>query len=213
MADIDDRNALGLEILDDAEQGLHLVRRQGRGRLVQDEHLAVRRDRLGDFHRLHLGNGQIAKALLGIKVHANLFEQLRGILIHFRMIDHRDASQQLLHRIAANVDVFRNAALRHGLEFLVHHRDAHIQRLQRIGDIYLLALVENFALVHLVNAKHALHQRGLAGAVLAHQRVNRAGPELELSMVKRLYARELLDNAPHFKSIFRHESASPFIPI
>ena len=92
----------------------------------------------------------------------------------------------------------------------MHHRDAHIQRLKRVVDFNFFALVVNFALIHFVNAEHALHQSGFTRAILAHQRVNRAGSELELRMIERFNARKLLDNLTHLKTIFRHERVPPF---
>ena len=121
------------------------------------------------------------------------------------MIDHRDNAQQLLHRVAPDVDIFSDRTLGNRLKLLMHHRDAHAQRLKRVVDVNLFALVIDFTLVHLVNAKHAFHQGGFASTVLTHQRVNRAGSELELRVIERLNARELLNNSAHLKTILRHE--------
>ena len=44
--------------------------------------------------------------------------------------------------------------------------------LQRIFKADLLAIYENLALVLLVNTGEDIHQRGLAGAVFAHQRMD-----------------------------------------
>ena len=66
MADIDDRNALGTQLIDDGEQRFDLGCGQRGGGLVQDQHLAVSRDGLGDFDQLHLGNTQ--RAQLGVRV-------------------------------------------------------------------------------------------------------------------------------------------------
>ncbi|MEI2612847.1 MAG: hypothetical protein V9G20_29740 [Candidatus Promineifilaceae bacterium] len=53
-----------------------------------------------------------------------------------------------------------------------------------------------------------LHQRRLAGAVLAHQRVNFTGLKLEARAVQRPDARELLIDIAHFNER-RHAASRP----
>ena len=120
------------------------------------------------------------------------------------MIHHGDEPQQLFHGIAAHENVFRHAALGNGLQLLMHHGDAQVERHQRILDINLFSLVKDFALVHSVNAEQAFHQRGLACAVLPHQGVHGARPELEIHMIQRFDAGERLYNALHFQTVLRH---------
>ena len=110
--------------------------------------------------------------------------------------------------IPATVDVFRNGPLRYGLQLLVHHGDALLQRVKRIGDMHRLALVNHLARVHLIYAEQALHQGGFARAVFPHQGVYRAGPQPERNVVQRLHAREFFADSLHFQQIFRH--VSPF---
>ena len=200
MADVDDGNAFLFQIINDAEQRLNLVGSQRRGGLVQNQHLAVGADSLGDFHRLHLRHAQLAQLLLGVEVHAHPLQQGGGVLIHFFMIHHREGTE-FLGGIAAKIDVFCHTAGGHGLKLLVHHGDALAQRVQGIGDVHLLALVVDLALIHLVNAEHTFHQRGLACAVFAHQRMHMSGLQLELGMVQRLHTREGFDHAFHLQAV------------
>ena len=120
------------------------------------------------------------------------------------MIHHGDEPQQLFHGIAAHENVFRHAALGDGLQLLMHHGDAQVERHQRILDINLFSLVKDFALVHSVNAEQAFHQRGFARAVFAHQGVNAARPELEIHVIQRFDAGERLHDALHFQTVLRH---------
>ena len=83
----------------------------------------------------------------------------------------------------------------------MHHGNAPVQGVQRSLDLDLLALVDHLALVHVIDAEHALHQCGLSGAVLSHQRVDGAGAEIELRVVQRLDARECLNDPTHFQTI------------
>ena len=55
----------------------------------------------------------------------------------------------------------------------------------RIGDRLLAAADQDVALGRAVIAHDAFDQRALAGAVLAEQRVERAGPHLQLDIVER----------------------------
>ena len=201
VGDVDDGDALLAKLVNDGKEGLHLRRRQGGGGLVQNQHLAVGGHGLGDLHQLHLGDAEGAQLGLGVVIQVNLFQNRRRVLVHLFMV-HGDDGPDALGGVAAHVDVLADAPLRDGLELLVDHGNAPVQRVQGTLDLDLLALVDNLALVHVVNAEHALHQCGLTRAVFSHQRVDRAGAELELGVIQGLYAGEGLDHAGHFQTIF-----------
>ena len=201
MADIDDRNALGPQLVHDGEQSFHLGGGQGGCGFVQDQHLAVRGNGLGDLHELHLGDAEGAQLSLRVVVQVDLLQHLGSILVHFFMVDDCDGSH-LFGRIAANIDVLADAALRDGLQLLVDHGDAPVQGIQGAFDLNRLPLIDDLAFVHMINAEHAFHQSGLAGAVFAHQGMDGAGAKLKLCVVQRLNAGEGLDDATHFQTIF-----------
>ena len=67
----------------------------------------------------------------------------------------------------------------------------------RVGDLDLLAAEFDRPCIGLVHADEDLHQRGLAGAVLAHQGVDGPGTDFEVDVVERLDAREGLGDALH----------------
>ena len=208
VADVHQCNALFLQLPHDAEQRLDLVRRQGGGGLVQDQHLTVGRDRLCDLHHLHLCDAQAAQLCPGVDIQLQLFQQSRRILVHFCMVHHRNGAI-LFGGVAPQPDILGHSTGRNRLQLLVHHRNAALQRVQRGGDVDLFALVFDLALIHLVNTKHAFHQGGLAGAVFAHQGHDLAGTKLQLCVVQRFYAGESLDHAFHYQTVFRHCSAEP----
>ena len=201
MADIDDSHALFPQFVDDGEKGLHLCGGQGRGGLVQDQHLAVRRHGLGDLHQLHLGDAEGAQLSLGIKVQMHFLQHRLRVLVHLLVI-HSDDGPHPLGRIAAYVNIFADAPFRNGLEFLVNHGNAPVQRVQGAFDLDLLPLVDNLTLVHVINAEHTLHQRGFTCAVLSHQRMHSTGAEVELRVIQRLDTGEGLDDITHFQTIF-----------
>ena len=204
VRDIDNRNALRLEIVHNPEQRLNLVLRQRRGRLVQNQNLAVCGDRLRDFHRLHLRHTQAAELRLRIKVHTHALEKRRRVLVHFFMIDRGDQTQHLLDRVAAQEDILSDGPRRNRLEFLMHHGNAHFQCFHGVMDGNFFAVKEDFAFVHLIDAEHALHECGFSRAVFSHEGVNRAGAEAELRMIQSLYAREGFAHPAHLQQKFRH---------
>ena len=174
VADVDDGNALGAQLIDDGEQRFDLGCGQRGSGLVQNQHLAVRRNGLGDLDQLHLGNAQAAQLGMRVVVQMDFFQDAGRIGVHFIMVDDGDGSD-FLSRIAPDVDILADGALGDGLQFLVHHRNAAVQCIERSFDLDLFALVDNFTLVHVVDTEHALHQGGFARAVLAHQRMDGTG--------------------------------------
>jgi hypothetical protein len=100
---------------------------------------------------------------------------------------------------APQPDVFHDVAAKHLVELLMHHRHAVTQRVVGTGEVDLLAIHPDGTGVLFVDAKEALHQRGLARAVFAHQRVHRTRPQRQLGVVKRLDARKLFFYARHFQ--------------
>ena len=201
MADVHDGHTLGPQFVHNGEQGLHLGGGQGGRGLVQNQHLAVRGYGLGDLHQLHLGDAEGAQLRLGVEVQMDLLQHLGGVRVHFFVVNDGDRSH-LLGGIAAHVDVFTDAALRNGLQLLVDHGDAPVQGIQGALDLNGLSLVNDFALVHMINAEHAFHQGGLSGAVFTHEGMDGTGAKLKLCVVQRLDAGEGLDDAAHFQTIF-----------
>jgi hypothetical protein len=71
-------------------------------------------------------------------------------------------------------DVLDHGEVLHQLEMLVHHADAGADRGLAVGDVGLLAVDEDLALIGLVETVEDRHQRRFAGAVFAHDTVDRA---------------------------------------
>ena len=201
VADVDQSNALLLQLPHDAEQALDLVCGQRGGGLVQDQHLAVGGNSFSNFHHLHLGDAQRAQLCMGVDVQLQFLQQFIGIFVHFGMV-HNSDDAVFLGGVAPQPDILSHGTGRNGLQLLMHHGDAAVQCIQRGGDGYLLPLVFDLALVHLVNAEHTFHQSGLTGAVFAHQSHDFAGTELQLSMIKGFDTGEGLDHAFHYQTVF-----------
>ena len=91
--------------------------------------------------------------------------------------------------------------MRLGLQFLMDHGDAALQSLHRTLKADFFAVQEYLSRVRLVDAEQALHQRGLAGAVFAHQRVHLARLDFEMDVVERAHAGKVLGDAVHLQYI------------
>ena len=75
---------------------------------------------------------------------------------------------------------------------LVHHADPRVDRLPRRVDPQRLAIQPKLALVRVVEPVEDVHQRGLAGAVLAEQGVHFALAQVEVDTVVGHHSREAL---------------------
>src|SRR5580704_19742113 len=87
---------------------------------------------------------------------------------HFLMTHEAEPVQ----RLAANPDVLGDRHVIHQVEFLMDHGDAVLQRVERRCQLDLLPLQFEGAGIGRVNPGDNLHQRRLAGAVLAHERMD-----------------------------------------
>ncbi len=82
--------------------------------------------------------------------------------------------------LARGEDVLGDRQIAEQVELLEHDADAARHRVARRGERHLLAVEQDPAVRRLLDAGDDLHQRRLAGAVLADQHVDRAAPDLEV---------------------------------
>ena len=112
-------------------------------------------------------------------VDAEVGEQLRGVAVHAAGVDHAEAA-----RLAAEPDVLGDGARRQQVELLEHGGEAGALRLDRVAEADLLAGELDGAGVGLVDAGEHLHERRLAGAVLADQAVHLARQQVEVGLAE-----------------------------
>ena len=86
-------------------------------------------------------------------------------------------------RLDAEHDVLGDREHRHQHEVLVHHADAGPDRVARALEPHRLAVDEDLALVGPVEPAEDVHQRRLAGAVLAEQAEDFAGADGQVDRV------------------------------
>ena len=91
--------------------------------------------------------------------------------------------EALVARLDAEHDVLGDGHHRDEHEVLVHHADPALDRVLRRAERDALAVEQDLALVGLREPVEDVHQRRLAGAVLAEQRVDFAAAEVEIDVV------------------------------
>ena len=149
----------------DIEQPVDLDVRQGRGRLVHDEHLRLQRDRLRDFDELLVGDRQPPGGAVGVERNPEALKNLRGIVVHRPAIDRPAPSQ----RLAAHEDVLGDREVGKQRGFLVDDRDTRGPGGGGTRQDHRLSTDSQLAAVGLVDAGQDLDQGRLTGPVLAEQ--------------------------------------------
>ena len=93
---------------------------------------------------------------------------------------------------------------------LEHHRDAERPCRDRIRDAHRLALPLDLARIGLHGAVDDLHERALAGAVLAQHRMDLALGQLEADAVERDHRGVALDDAVQPQQAFHGRSVMAY---
>jgi hypothetical protein len=206
VADVDDADALGLQVVQHLEErGRFVVGERGRG-LVEDEHLAVERERLGDLDELLRGDAQVLHQAGRVHVLPQALQHLRRAPVEAREVHPRvPAGVDLRHE-----DVLGHRGVGAQRDLLVHQADAQAHRVRRAVDDHLAPVQRDLAFVGLVDAVDDVHQRGLARAVLAAQRVDLAAREREVHARERARSAEALADALQFEQ--GAHSPIPLVP-
>ena len=166
VGDEDDRRARRRERANDPEQLLGLVWRQNRARLVQDEDVAVPVEGLQDLHPLAYTDGEILDLRVRIDVQLVLLGELDDPLSRRTPIERAEGPA---HGLCAECHGLDHVEDRHEHEVLVDHADAGLDGAHGIVEDAFLAIDEDLAGIGLVQARQDVHERRLAGAVLAEQ--------------------------------------------
>src|SRR6185295_9078978 len=131
------------------------------------------------------------RELSGFRVDVHRQRELRGDLGYLaarpRAIDESPAA-----RLAPEDDVFPGEQRSRQHEVLVHHPDAGVDRGPRIAAGKLLPEGVHRPGIRGVQARSDRDERGLAGAVLAHQRQHLASLQLQRDLLQRHHGTESL---------------------
>ena len=120
VRDEHDRGALVAQLAHDAHQLVGLLRGQHRGRLVEDQHLRVLRQRLDDLDALLHADRQVLDEGVGVEVEA----EPRRDLAHLRAGGVEVEAPAELRRLVAEHDVLGDREHGDEHEVLVDHADA-----------------------------------------------------------------------------------------
>ena len=167
VADQEDAHAFGLELPDQLADHARFFRPERGAGLVHDQDAGVEVERARDRHRLALPARQAPHRhadVLEVLVQAR--EHLARLGVHAQVVERAPRRQQL----AAEEQVGHRVQVVGQRQRLVDGLDAQRLRIGRRADVHLLAADQDLAAVDRVRARQHLHQRGLAGAVVAEQR-------------------------------------------
>ena len=170
VRDEDDGGAVGGQLADDPEQLLGLLGCQHGGGLVEDE----------DLDPLLLADGDLLDLLVGVDREAVALAELADALPGRRVVE-----QEPVARLCREHDVLGDCHHGDEHEVLVHHADAPLDRVLRGSERDRRTADPDLAPVGPGEAVEDVHQRRLAGAVLAEQRVHLAPAQVEIDVVVR----------------------------
>ena len=188
VRNIDDRHAFGAQLAHDVEQALALATRQSGIGLVEHKHAGALTDGARNFDELHLGDRQPAHARVRIeRVHAETFERGASLRAHHRPRHERGDAPA---RHVGHDDILGDRHRRAEGELLIDDDDARSATVERGSKMRRLAVDKDLAFAWAKIAREDMHERGLAGAVLANDRVNFASAKAQVDMVERKNARE-----------------------
>ena len=196
VADVDDRNARVPKPSQDLEEAGRLGQGQRCRRLIQDEQAQLVREALGDLDDLGLGGGERVDRRFGSDVHPEVHHQGPGAARRFLAIH---ASQRELGRVPCE-DVLRDGQLWDQRALLVHDGDPEAGGCVLIDATQDVAVQQDLAGIRLIDAADDLAQRGLAGAVLAQERVDLAAAHVRGDVSQGLDAWELLPAGSHLEA-------------
>ena len=181
------------QVAQDLEQKLGLVGVEAGGRLVEHQDPRVVLERAGDRDQLLDGQRIGAERPLDVDVDLEPLQPLAG-----EAARRPPGYQSEPARLAAKRQVLGHRHGRDQIDLLIDRADAERARFARRFDFDRTAVEADFALVAAHRAGHDLDQGGLAGPVLAHERVDFAGLNAEIDVIERPDAGKRLRHAEHF---------------
>ncbi len=195
VGDEDDRGARLLELAHDAHQLVGLLRGEHGGRLVEDEHPRVARERLDDLDALLHADREVLDERVGVDVESEARGDLADALA--RGVQVEDAAG--LGGLVAEHDVLGDGEDGDQHEVLMHHADAGAHRVAGALEVLDDVVQEDDAVVCAVQPVQNVHQGRLAGAVLAEEAVDLPGFHHEIDVVVRDEGAEPLGDPAEFE--------------
>ena len=174
----DERDGLALVVDDAAQRGeeeLRFGRRQHRGRLVEHQDLRIAPQALDDLDSLAQPGGEVGDAVVGIDLQAVLLADLTDSPANARRVQSAGVAERHVLPHGQRLDE---------AEVLVDHARCRA-RAASTGSTIVdhFAVQSDLAGVGKDQADQHLHQRRLAGAVLAEDAVDAAAMQREVDLV------------------------------
>mmetsp|Transcript_6590 Transcript_6590/g.27250 ORF Transcript_6590/g.27250 Transcript_6590/m.27250 type:complete len:361 (-) Transcript_6590:4200-5282(-) len=190
VRDEDQRRAQLLQPAQRDEELVGLLRRQHRGRFVEDQDPGAAVQGLQDLQPLQLAHRQVGHD--GVKGHLQpgLGHQRLELGAHPGL-----GGRQEETAFGAEHDVFQAAQRVDQHEVLVHHANAQGDGLLGVGDLDRLTVDLEGSGIGVVVAVEDGHQRALAGAVFADETMHAAGRDVETDVAVGLDGAKALGNA------------------
>ena len=183
-----------------AQHLVGLLRRQHRGRLVEDQQPRLEIELLEQFQLLFFAGREFGRASIEVQRERRGSEEFLELGAPGFPVDQR-------RRLATGQQqVLRHRHAGRQREVLVDHADAERARHHGGGDVLLTPVGDHRAFVRPLEAGDAFHQRALAGAVLAQQGMHAAGRHLHRHVVQRCQATEALGE---LVGLQRHRACRP----
>ena len=204
MGDVDDRRALGLELSDDGEQPRFLARRERRGRFVEDENARVAGERARDLDHLAVAHAELFDRVLWTEPAPEPVEERLRAGGHGGGVDEAGAPRKIFDE-----HVLRHRHRREQRELLMDESDAVGARVARRGNARHAARNTNLSALGCDDSSENVHQRALARAVRAHERVGFARLNGKMGVLERADAGEGLRDAGHLEGGPNHREALP----
>ena len=204
---VDHADAAGLELPHGGEEPLHLVGREARGRLVEDEVVAIDPQRPGDGDERLLGAAEARHPRVGIEGAADERQGLARLVVHAAPVDAEATPAAGSGEAAGQADVLRHRHPLDEAEILVdegHGRAGAAPDLMAVGD----AVDEHLPAVRPEQAAQHLDEGRFAGAVLAQERHDLAAAHVERDALQRPRGAERLGDVVEAQDALGHLSPS-----
>jgi hypothetical protein len=137
---------------------------------IEDDDTMRHEQHAGDLHQLPLRDREPRDDGIRIDIGAEITDRLRGALVHLSVVD-----REAFAEFPAEIDILRHREIWGQQDFLMHQHDAVLFGIHRPGKAHRLAVDRKLAARWLVVARQNLHQRRLAGAVLADDGMHLTG--------------------------------------
>ena len=191
MRDVEDGDALAAQPSEQRGERVGLVRRERRGRLVEDEHARLAVERLGDLDHLPPAERQVADRHRQRLVEADQLAHRVGAGGEGAVVDEAEAAG-----IGAEADVLGDRQLAGQAQFLLDDGDPGAARLGRRQLRYGPAVDLDGSPVGGERPRQEIDERRLAGPVLAEERVDAPRLERDRDLAQHGIAEERLRHAP-----------------